>query len=55
MTYFETKKTLFLYKKLENIIYFTQIIKNKYKNNFMKKILTLSNNGIEKIILYNNL
>ena len=50
MNYFEMKKTLFLYKKLENIVLTTNAIEKKYKRNFIRKILTLSNTGIEKTI-----
>ncbi len=50
LNYFEVQKTLFLYKQLENIVFKTNSIENKYKQKFIRKILTLSNNWIEKVI-----
>lgn len=50
INYFEVQKTLFLYKQLENIVFKTNSIENKYKQKFIRKILTLSNNWIEKVI-----
>lgn len=44
------KETLYLYKVLENLVKETLIIEDKYKNNFMRKILTLPNKGIEEVI-----
>jgi len=50
INYFEVQKTLFLYKQLENIVFKTNSIEKKYKQKFIRKILTLSNNWIEKVI-----
>lgn len=44
------KETLYLYKVLENIVQNYEIIEEKYKNLFLRKVLTLSNGKIKKII-----
>ena len=44
------EKTLYLYKVLEDIILNTDIVNKKYKSAFLKKVLKLSDNNIEKVI-----
>ena len=44
------EETLYLYKILDYIYYNYEIVNNKYKNIYYKKILTLSNDKLTEII-----
>ena len=47
---YKIQKTMYLYKIIEDISNNFEIINTKYKKQFLKKILSLSNNKLEKII-----